>query len=116
MGVPMSLSPDVEAAITNATRHALHDVLLSEEGQMLMERVATAAALHAIQDFMLKIGMDTSSPTSILALQDDMRRLRWWNDTTSSGFTKIIMTLLALATTGGWAMLALGMKHWISSP
>lgn len=112
----MSLSPDVDSAIRTATRHALHDVLLSDEGQMLMERVASAAALHAIQDFMLKIGMDTSSPQSILALQADMQRLRWWNSLVSSGMTKIILTILGLATTGGWAMLILGTKHLLATP
>lgn len=104
----MSLAPEVEAAIKTATRHALHDVLLSEEGQMLMEHVASAAALHAIQDFMLKLGMDTTTPSAILALQTDMQHLRWWNGMVGSGLTKFLLTIIALAATGGWALLLLG--------
>jgi hypothetical protein len=112
----MPLSPDVEIAIRTATRHALHDVLLSEEGQILMERVASTAALHAIQDFMLKIGMDTTSAASILALQSDMQQLRWWNKLTSSGATKLILTLIGVLTTGGWAMFLFGAKHYLQIP
>lgn len=99
-----------------ATRNAVRDILLGDEGQLLLTRVAEQAATRAITDFMLKIGMDTTTPQAILSLQDDMRFLRRWNAITSSGMTKFILTVVSLAATGGWAMLIFGARHYLTTP
>lgn len=84
-----------------ATRSAVRDILLGKEGQQLMARVAEEAAHQTLTDFLLKIGMDTTTPQAILALQDDMRHLRWWNATVRSATTKILI-IVALIILGGW--------------
>jgi hypothetical protein len=94
-------------------RAAVRDILLGNEGQMLMERVAEEAALHAITDFMLKIGMDTTSAQSILSLQSDMQHLRWWNRLVGSTFIKIVMTLVTLSVVGAYAALIPALKAWM---
>ena len=84
-----------------ATRSAVRDILLGDEGQALMTHVAEAAARQTISDFMLKIGMDTTTPAAVIALQEDMRHLRWWNDVVAATSTKI-MIVLAMVIVGGW--------------
>lgn len=70
---------------------------------MLMIRVAEEASRQALTDFMLKLGMDTTSPAAIIKLQDDMRHLRWWNATVASTPARIFALCGFLATTGGWS-------------
>jgi len=84
-----------------ATRSAVRDILLGKEGQDLMAHVAEITAEHTITDFMLKIGMDTTTPAAVIALQEDMRHLRWWNGVVASTSTKI-MIVLSMVVVGGW--------------
>jgi high-affinity Fe2+/Pb2+ permease len=38
--------------------------------------LATAAAKEALQEFMLLVGVDVSTPAGVIALQDDFRHMR----------------------------------------
>jgi len=101
--------------IKAATRNAVRDILLGDEGQVLFTRVAEQSATRAITDFMLKIGMDTTTPMAIIALQSDMYHLRWWNKTVASSATRIILVVAALLATSGWGFLVGGVKNWVAS-
>lgn len=94
-----------KAELTAATREAVRETLLGEEGRLLLTRVAEEAAKQALTDFMLKIGMDTTSPQAIIKLQDDMRHLRWWNATVASTPARVFALCGFLATTGAWPYL-----------
>jgi len=98
----------------SATRNAVRDILLGTEGQMLMTRVAEEASLRALTDFMLKIGMDTTSPQAIIALQNDMQHLRWWNKFVNSALLKIILAVVGLSAMGGYASLLARFKEILS--
>ncbi len=105
--------PNNKAEIEHEVRAAVRDILLGSEGQMLMERVAEEAALHAITDFMLKIGMDTTSPQSIIALQMDMQHLRWWNKFVNSATMKLAMALGMVVVSGGFIAVAARSKEFL---
>jgi len=104
----------VAAEIELATRNAVRDILLGDEGQLLMTRVAEEAAHHAVTDFMLKIGMDTTTPAAIIALQADMHHLRWWNRVVSSGASRMIALLISIAAMFGWGFLASELHNYIA--
>ena len=106
---------DKNREIEQATRQAVRDILVGAEGQMLMSRVAEEAARQTITDFMLKIGMDTTSPQAVIALQADMQHLRWWNKTVSSGGMRAIMIAIAMAATSGWGVLFAGLRAYLET-
>lgn len=103
----------VAAEIELATRNAVRDILLGDEGQLLMTRVAEEAAHHAVTDFMLKIGMDTTTPAAIIALQADMHHLRWWNKVVSSGASRMVAVIIGIAAMFGWGFLASELHNYI---
>ena len=107
-------TPSDHVEIERATRAAVRDILLGDEGQMLLSRVAEAASKATITDFMLKIGMDTTSSQSIIALQLDMQHLRWWNAFVASGTGHILAALILLTTTGALVTMVLGLKTYFS--
>ncbi len=106
--------------IEKATRSAVRDILLGTEGQMLMARVAEEAARTTLTDFMLKIGMDTTSPQSILALQLDMQHLHWWRTFVSSGAVRALGAVLFIIASGTFGLFMAGIKgffeHNIAAP
>ena len=64
------------------------------------KRIATAAAKEALQDFMLMLGVDISTPAGVIELQRDFNHIRQARVTVGKVRSKVWDVLTGSAVTG----------------
>lgn len=97
-----------------------------------MRMIAEAAAKAAVEETLVKLGIDVSNP--IKAQQDfmvlrevgklvmdsefrkDMERLRTWRMALNDVKSKGIVTLVGILVTGSVALIVAGFRGWIKMP
>lgn len=68
------------------------------------EEVAEDAANKALAKFFLTLGVDVTDPKAVIRMQDDLRFLGNWRESTEAVKRKAILTAVGVVVTGalGW--------------
>lgn len=75
------------------------------------KRIASAAAKEALQDFMLMLGVDISTPAGIIELQDDFRHVREARKIVGAARSKVWDVLTGAAASGLIAAVTFYLTH-----
>jgi len=68
----------------------------------------------AVEQTMLKLGVDVSNPEEIIQLQQDFQHLRKWRKTVNQIESKSVLTIVGIFATGVAAAIWLGFKQLVT--
>lgn len=68
----------------------------------------------AVEQTMLKLGVDISNPEEIIQLQQDFQHLRKWRKTVNQIESKSILTIIGIFVTGVAAAVWLGFQKLVT--
>ena len=73
-----------------------------------INKTAEAAADRALRKLFLTLGVDLSDPKAVIALQDDLRFLAGWRESTQAVKRKALLTAVGIMVAGilGYLLLA----------
>ena len=96
-----------------AAKEAVRDTLLSEEGEILMTRVADKAATRAVESFAVKMGIDPS-PAGLIQFQTNLRTIERWSRRADSAVTRVVLVIIGLLLAGWATVTVAGVKELLS--
>ncbi len=88
-------------------RRSTDPVISREEMRLMMSEVAKEAAIAAVKETFLRMGLQSDDP---LEAQKDFQHLRSWRQNTQSLGMKVLAAAIGLLVTGSLAALWIGIK------
>jgi hypothetical protein len=76
-----------------------------------VNEISEEAAKKALQSFFLTLGVDVTDPKAVIRMQDDLRFLGNWRESTEAVKRKTLMTAVGFIVTGALGWLAVLLYH-----
>lgn len=76
-----------------------------------VNEISEEAAKKALQSFFLTLGVDVTDPKAVIRMQDDLRFLGNWRESTEAVKRKTLLTAVGFIVTGALGWLAVLLYH-----
>lgn len=88
-----------------------HEKMTEEQIAALVKKTAEETAEEVLRRAFISLGIDMTSPTSIVAAQADMQHLRAWRTSVETVTRQGLLTAVIILTTGMIGLIWTAIRH-----
>jgi len=107
--VPLPVARSAHLANPRAQRGGTKKAVL-ELTEAEVEQIASRAAKEAVNDLLLKMGVDVSKPDALIEMQADFAHTRKWRKSVETVQRQGLLTAVGVLVTGGLGALYMAFK------